>query len=668
MLRRSIFKGLLAQLKPTVTFTLLLTITLTLLSACRPAPDPARVEVRLMETTDLHAYMLGYDYFNQQPTADYGLAHTAALIHQARAEQPNSLLFDNGDLIQGSALGDWAARLGAEAFAETVHPVIKALNYLQYDAANLGNHEFNFGLEFMEATLAGANFPYVSANVFYADRAEQAGMRTEGWGKPIVDPYVILEREMRDQYGKAHVLKIGVIGFLPPQIMVWDAAHLSERVYVRDIVAAAQYYVPQMRDQGADIVVAIPHSGLSDYSRYAEFTEQATRSIATVPGIDAILFGHQHRLFPGDPSYDDVPHVDNERGLIHGVPAVQPGYWGNHLGVIDLVLERQYGAWKVIDSDVALRAVTEAYDQTLVELLAEQHQATLEMLNESLAELATPINSFFARLFPDSSTAFINDAQVWYARTLQSQGVLPEDLPILSAAAPFRNGFQNASDYTHIAAGEITLGDLAALYVYPNTLQVVKVSGATLREWLEMSAIAFRTIDPTESAPQDFLSTVPAYNFDVFSGIRYRIDPTQPPRYNRAGERMAESSGRILELNFQGEPIEPEQQFLVVTNNYRASGGGNFPGLSPDVLIHDSGEEVRQIIANYALYMAEKEGMLQINERADWALKLPADVSLKVRSSDHRDAEEEALRLNGLHKLDQVENGYRFYEFRPRAN
>src|SRR5690554_892341 len=149
--------------------------------------------------------MMGYDYTRQQPTASYGLAHTAAVIQQARAEQPNNLLFDNGDLIQGSALGDWVAEQGSEYLVDHVHPVIAALNYLHYDAANLGNHEFNFGLDFLHNTLAGANFPFVSANAYYADQPEQAGMQTEGWHNPIVPPYVILEREMLDQEGQRQI-------------------------------------------------------------------------------------------------------------------------------------------------------------------------------------------------------------------------------------------------------------------------------------------------------------------------------------------------------------------------------------------------------------------------------------------------------------------------------
>ncbi|MCC5856058.1 MAG: bifunctional 2',3'-cyclic-nucleotide 2'-phosphodiesterase/3'-nucleotidase [Idiomarina sp.] len=635
-----------------------------MLVACGRSAEkaPAEVQVRLMETTDLHAYMLGYDYFRQQPTSAHGLAHTAVLILEARAEQPNHLLFDNGDLIQGSAMGDWAARGGTDYLANNTHPIMRALNHLNYDAANLGNHEFNFGLDFMKATIAGAEFPYVSANVFYADSPEQAGKRTEGWHNPLVPPYVILERDFVDQYGEHHLIRVGVIGFLPPQIMRWDAMHLSERVYVRDIVAAAQHFVPKMRDEGADIVVAIPHSGLNAHPRYPKFAEQATLQLARVPGIDAILFGHQHRVFPGDPSYNDLPGVDSERGLVHGVPAVQPGYWGNHLGIIDLTLIRERSRWRVSQSHVEVREITEAYDPEIVQLLSAEQEATLTMLNEPLARVESSINSYFARLWPDTSTAVINAAQVWFGQQLQAQGELPEGLPILSAAAPFRNGSQGPNDYTDIAPGLVTLGNLADLYVYPNTVQVVEVTGAQLREWLEMSALAFRVIDPNLAEPQPLLTRYPSYNFDVMSGVTYAFDPTQAPRYRSGGELINPDSRRVRDLRYAGQRVTDEQRFLVVTNNYRAAGGGGFPALDGSATVYVGQDEVRQVIADYALAQASGEsGIIPVERELSWRLQLPQGVVVLVHSSDQAAATEESRNIPGLSRGEIYERGFRTY-------
>lgn len=629
--------------------------------ASNTASEPAQVQVRLLETSDLHAYMMGYDYTRQQPTASYGLAHTAALIHQARSEQPNNLLFDNGDLIQGSALGDWVAEQGTEYLTTQVHPVIGALNHLNYDAANVGNHEFNFGLEFLEQTLAGATFPYVSASVFMAENEVISGMRTEGWVNPLVPPYVILKRDFVDQAGNQQTIRIGVIGFVPPQIMSWDAMHLNGRVYVRDMVAAAQYFVPKMRAEGADIVVAIPHSGLNDHARYAEFSEQATRQIAAVPGIDAILFGHQHRLFPGDPSYNNLPQVDNERGLVHGIPAVSPGYWGSHLGVIDLTLEKNQLGWQVTNGRAELRAITEAYDEGLERLLKQSHEATLQMLNEPLTTIDQPVNSFFARVFPDTSTALINAAQTWFGKSLQAEGQLPANLPILSAAAPFRNGFQSADDYTNIPAGEITLGHLADLYSYPNILQAVQVSGGQVREWLEMSALAFNTLQTNLTNAQPLLSDYPSFNFDVISGLHYVFDVTQPPRYSQKGELINPNSHRVKELSYQGKLITDQDMFIVMVNNYRAGGGGHFPGLNGETIVYKGVVEVREAIAAYGREQAQAEGIISISRDWNWGLYSPTPIKAFVRSADNTEAHAEALLYKGLHYVGP-KNGYGRYE------
>lgn len=673
------------------------------LTACSPEPqteltdEPVRVEVRLLETTDIHAYVLGFDYFRQQPTDDYGLAYTAALIHQARAENPNHILVDNGDLIQGSALGDWAAehfysKDGPDFFRAQVHPVISALNYLNYDVGNLGNHEFNFGLDFLDATVSGANFPYVSANVFYAetealsgklsqDQIIQAG--AEGWGQPLVNPYVLLERQFVDQSGQSHSVTIGVTGFLPPQIMRWDDSHLRGKVAVRDIVDAATHYVPKMRKAGADIVVVIPHSGLRVYDSYPEFAEQASYQLAGVEGIDAILFGHQHRVFPGDPAYSDLPGIDAERGLVQGVPAVSPGYWGSHLGIIDLVLEQQGDTWTVVGSQSEARPITDAKDDNLQQLIADSHQATLDMINQPLAEIDSTITSYFARAVPTPAESLINTAQQWYGLELQNQGELPADLPVLSAAAPFRAGHQSADDYTRIEAGTVTLANFMDLYVYPNTLQIVEVTGAELKEWLEMSALAFNQISDGSDQEQPLFAAFPSFNFDVIKGVDYTIDVSDPPRYSSSGELANPQAERIKDLRFNGEPVDPQQRFLVVTNNYRAGGGGTFPGLDGSKTVYRSQDEVRQIIAEYAQASVrdggagngtlsnetgsqpEQEGLGTISVEAHdhWRLSYP-EGAIVVFESSASELARELAGGKGLSWLRDTEKGYAAYQLK----
>jgi 2',3'-cyclic-nucleotide 2'-phosphodiesterase/3'-nucleotidase len=194
---------------------ILIAAILTLLLAKSLFAD-TKVQLRILETTDIHTYIVDYDYFQDQPSATVGLVRTASLIEAARAEVSNSVLVDNGDLLQGNPLGDYIARESGLK-AEDVHPVYKAMNLLDYDVANIGNHEFNFGLDFLKQSIAGANFPYISANVFRADDHDQ----------PYFDQYLINDHALTAEDGSKQNIKIGYIGFVPPQIMQWDMSNLE---------------------------------------------------------------------------------------------------------------------------------------------------------------------------------------------------------------------------------------------------------------------------------------------------------------------------------------------------------------------------------------------------------------------------------------------------------
>jgi 2',3'-cyclic-nucleotide 2'-phosphodiesterase / 3'-nucleotidase len=174
-------------------------------------------------------------------------------------------------------------------------------------------------------------------------------------------------------------------------------------------------------------------------------------------------------------------------------------------------------------------------------------------------------------------------------------------LPILSAAAPFKCGGRGGPDYyTDVAAGPIAIKDIADLYVYPNSLRVVKVAGAALREWLERSASLFLRIDPRSSEPQPLLDAAfAAYDFDVVAGVTYAIDVTQRARYDSDGQLVAAESRRIVDLRYQGEPVNPAREFLVVTNSYRASGGGNFPGCDGSTIVSEAPDANRDVLLRY---------------------------------------------------------------------
>ncbi|MCH8538247.1 MAG: bifunctional 2',3'-cyclic-nucleotide 2'-phosphodiesterase/3'-nucleotidase [Alkalimonas sp.] len=629
---------------------------------CSPAERPSTdltVEVRLLHTNDLHGYMLGYDYFQQQENRSLGLAHVATLVHQARLEQPNHLLLDNGDTIQGSAMADWAYAQGLDYLAEQRHPVIRAMNYLGYHAAALGNHEFNYGLEFLDATIEGATFPVLSANIFAADTADS------DWESTRFTPYVIQEHSFVGSDMQRHDIRVGLLGLVPPDIMRWDRDHLKGQVQVRDMVATARHFVPHMKAEGADVVILIAHTGLRHYEEYPEGAEQAALYLAQVDGVDALLLGHQHRQLPGD-DYQGMPGVDADKGLIHGVPAVMGGQYGSHLGLIDLTLQRADDGWVVVNQHAELRQVGDQRDELLVALLVEEQAQTLAMLNQPLGAIDGDIDNFFARVQPNTAIQWVNDAQHWYASKLQEAGELPADLPIVSAAAPFRSGFGGPEDYTHLSAGSVTLGNIADLYIYPNTLRVIELDGEQLRDWLEMSARTFATIDPNLEDWQELLQArIPSYNFDMMNQVSYRIDVTQPARFDGEGKKINDSH-RIVDLQYQGEPVTAEQRFLVTINNYRASGGGFFPHATT-APVHYSGQmEVRQIIAEYTRQQASEHGeQIPVELEKNWQLDIPAGTQVRFRSSGLAAAKDAAASLPQLTLLDQDEEGYGIYQLLP---
>jgi 2',3'-cyclic-nucleotide 2'-phosphodiesterase / 3'-nucleotidase len=604
-------------------------VSAALLLACASGLSAAELKLRILETTDLHMNLLSWDYYQDKPTTEYGLARTVTLIKAARAEAKNALLFDNGDLIQGSPLGDYVAKVKPLA-AGQVHPAYKVLNALGVDAANIGNHEFNYGLPFLRQAIAGAAFPYVNSNVYLAD-----GDSDPSNDKHAFTPYVILERTFTDETGAKHALKVGVIGFVPPQIMTWDQKNLTGKVTVRDIVESARRFVPEMKSRGAQVVVAIPHSGF-EKGETVLFAENSVARLAEVPGVDAILFGHSHGEFPGR-FFAGHPKVNLAKGTINGVPAVMPGRWGDHLGVIDLTLDNASGAWKVIDSRAELRPITDRAtrkplvdaDPLVAQLIEAEHAGTLAYVRGAVAQTAAPIISYFAQVADDPSVQIVSQAQLAYAKRAL-QGTEYEGLPLLSAAAPFKaGGRQGWTYYTDIPAGALAVRNVADLYIYPNTVKAVRIDGRTVREWLEMSAGQFRRIDPKGAPEQDLIEDAfRTYNFDTLDGVSYRIDVTQPARYDRDGKLVAPDAHRIVDLRHNGQPVADDARFIVVTNNYRASGGGNFPGLDGKSIVLDAPDENREALVQYL----QTAGRIDPSADNNWRIQPVPGVRLRFVS------------------------------------
>ncbi|MFK7997165.1 MAG: bifunctional 2',3'-cyclic-nucleotide 2'-phosphodiesterase/3'-nucleotidase [Granulosicoccus sp.] len=615
----------------------------------------ADTKLRVMQTTDLHMHAMNFDYYRNTEVNDFGLARTATLIRDARSEVRNSLLFDNGDLIQGNPMGDFIARSRGLSFGE-IHPMYKAMNLMRYDAANIGNHEFNYGLEFMLKSISGANFPYVLANVYAVDGDDDGSN-----DKHYIQPYVILDRQVMDENGQWHELKVGVIGFTPPQIMSWDKGHLDGRVTVRGIVETAEILIPEMRTSGADIIVAIPHSGIAQ-SHPDGLRENATAELAQVPGIDAILFGHSHTVFPSE-AYENFPGADLEKGTLHGVPSVMPGYWGSHLGIIDLTLRQEDNDWVVVDSSVENRSIFRREGRTsiavvgsqkdIIAAVKEEHENTIAWVGQAVGTISSPINSYFALVQDDPSIQIVNNAQTWYGKKV-IEGTEYEGLAVLSAGAPFKAGGRGGPDYfTDLAAGEIAIRNVADLYIYPNTARLVKLSGAQVKEWLERSAAQFNRINPESTEIQSLISeTHPSYNFDVIDGINYQIDVTQPSRYGDKGELLNEKANRIVNLTYSGQPIDPTQDFIVVTNNYRAGGGGTFPALDGSTIIVEAPQTNRQVLVDYIL----ESGELDPQADANWRFA-PIDADVQV-VFDTSPVAAEAANGKNFEFMEQLDSGF----------
>lgn len=611
------------------------------------AVNAATVDLRILETTDIHVHLVDYDYYKDKPSTSLGLAKTAALIKIARSQVTNSLLFDNGDLLQGNPLGDYIAKEQG-LVAGQLHPVYKAMNLLNYDAGNLGNHEFNYGLEFLKTSIAGANFPYVSANTYIYD-----GDNDDSNDKSYFTPYLILDREFEATDGSKVKLKVGVIGFVPPQIMQWDKKNLDQQLVAHDIVADAKKYIPEMRAKGADIVVAIPHSGIGKLEG-GKMAEHATLALTKVEGIDAILFGHSHQPFPSE-KFAEIDGADIDNGTLNGVPSVMPGFWGSHLGVVDLQLSNDSGSWDVINGKGSLRAIYKRdgrkkislvdADSEITDAVKAEHQATIAYMNKGVGTTTAPIHSYFSLVQDDPSVQIVTNAQKRYVEKL-IQGTEYDGIPVLSAGAPFKAGGRGGADYyTSIAAGNIALKNVADLYIYPNTLRAVLLSGAEVKEWLEMSMGAFNTIIAGSADEQPLLNPdFPSYNFDIIDGVSFDVDLTQAARYDKGGAKVADSQ-RIVNFQFQGKPVDLAQEFIVATNNYRASGGGKFPALDGSNIIISAPDENRTVLANDIFALKTLDPSADKN----WAFSAIENVNVTFESSpDAKDAITEDMPIEYL--------------------
>ncbi|MEM1300999.1 MAG: 5'-nucleotidase C-terminal domain-containing protein [Pseudomonadota bacterium] len=589
-------------------------ITMLMNQAFNPDPVKGQTMLRILATTDLHMWMLGYDYYLDEVDQRHSLARLAPLIEQRRREAPNVCLLDNGDLLQGTPMAevlveDWASGLN------TAHPVMQTLTRLGYDAAGLGNHDFNFGLPYLDAAIESAGFPVVCAN------AVRRRGKTPDTDIPYFNPYTLIAKDMVMADGTTQGLGIGIIGLLPPQIVDWDRVHLKDQLETRSIVQAARYHVPRLRAAGADVVIALCHSGLGA-SLSDQAQENAGLALSTVQGIDAIVLGHVHRTFP-ETAYADYEGVDLALGTLCGTPTVMPGFWGSHLGVIDLGLEFSGGKWTVVDhascADPVDKVATvksgqpdlsaNAADTSLVERrnqgpknadpldpvqsagivgfeMDQAHQRTLDLIRKPVGSTKGRLHSYFGEIGPTPVENLIRDAKLAKCQTLVQTGRLPE-LPILSMTSPFKSGgFSGPDYYTDIPRGDLALRHVADIYLFPNTFVVLRRTGQQIIDLITRTAGLLAHI-PSGTHDTPLLSMdQPHYTLDWVHGLTYTIDLAQ----RRASER-------VVEVALNGHPLPRDRDVLLATNNYRVAISET--PVAPKDILFDDPIAMRTVLMDY---------------------------------------------------------------------
>ncbi|MEL7215621.1 MAG: 5'-nucleotidase C-terminal domain-containing protein, partial [Pseudomonadota bacterium] len=409
--------------------------------------------------SDLHMHLAAEDPITAAPRAQ-GLAALVPLIEAARADAVGDVvLLDNGDGLQGTPMAEWHARCGRE----TPNPLRAALARLNCAVTTLGNHEFDFGLDYLAKVLGEPGPAVVCCNLDWP-------------GHPVSEGIVL----------DAGPLKIGVTGVVPPRIHVWHRRLLEGAVRASDPVPAVAKAAAGLRARGADLVICLCHGGIVPEGHPEEARENPARAIAASGTVDALITGHQHLRFP-DPAFPyQEEGIDPLTGALHGVPTVMPPALGRGIGLLDLRLARsKRGIWTVTEHHAELRDATEVLTGgTLDDIIAPAQRNTARRLDAPLSHTSVPLWTAHATLEDTPAMRLIQQAQLWYMRQH-----LQRDVPHLAAASPFRAGGRNGPEaYTRIPAGPLTRRSVADLYPYENPFVALKVTGRMVRDWLEMSA------------------------------------------------------------------------------------------------------------------------------------------------------------------------------------
>ncbi len=513
-------------------------VALVTAAAAAAAPVPQTVELTLLHTSDVHGHVLPFDDARNRP-ANGSLAQVATLVDRLRAAAGHPVLvLDSGDTIQGTPLEEFAhVRWGEPS------PTIAAMNRIGYQAMAVGNHEFNFGLDVLRSAQQQAHFPFLSANTVRA-----------GTDEPAFRPYVVLQ---------AGPLRVGVLGLTTPRIPGWEMPEHYPGLAFQPMDEAARRWVPVLRGkEHCDLVVVLAHTGFerdpdSGESNGTEEENFAWR-LTRVPGIDVLLTGHAHQ---------DIPPR-----LLNGVIASEPSSRARRLTRIDLALKRDETGWAVARwTGENLPTEEVPADAKIMAADAALHERVVAALDGPVGHTERAVTVHGCRLGDCAAMDLVHAAQ------LAASGA------DLSLASLLTDGTPD------LEPGPITWRWVYALYVYPNTLVAVRLTGAQVKDVLEYAARYYDGLECDGNAGCTVLVDphVRHYNVDSLEGLSYRIDPTRP------------EGDRVRELTYHGAFVDLHASFTLVCNNYRAAGGGGYPHLKDAPVVWKSSEEMTGLIGDY---------------------------------------------------------------------
>ncbi|MFT8315088.1 MAG: 5'-nucleotidase C-terminal domain-containing protein [Clostridium sp.] len=521
--------------------------------------------ISVLATSDIHGNVLNYDYAaGKAPSTPQGLAKVSTYVNSVRASNPNVMLIDNGDTIQGTPLSYYYDMLDTTA----EYPLMKVMGAMKYDTWTLGNHEFNYGLNTLNRIISDAvneNIKPLSANTYKSDNTN------------YVQPYYIKSFNVN---GKT--IKVGILGLTTKTIPNWeDPAHYAG-LHFNDLVDEAKLWVPKVRQAGADVVIVSAHSG--EEGAADVIPENEVKAIATqVSGIDAIVAGHTHATL-NDTS------LKNPDGKV--VPVVEPSKWGTYVSQIDLNIDKD-GKFTGLTTKNVKMDNTIAEDPAIVQLIQPYQNQTLSYIQTKLGTSTGEFKGDGQTTQATPIMGLINKVQKEAAGTQ------------LSIAAPL-------SSAAYIPKGDITIKDIMSVYVYENFLFGVKMNGKQLKNWMEYSVRYYKqAANSSDPIVKDPTLNIPDYNLDQLYGATYDVDLTQPACTVDPTTGVVTSGNRIKDLKINGVLVKDTDVFTVAINNYRYNGGGGFmraAGLSstdPSIVTYDSAKalgddgQVRSLMMSY---------------------------------------------------------------------